>query len=180
MPCYDANGVVQAPRVFLGRSVPAWEGSINSSIRFLTRFRVNVMADFKGGYVKLDNNTRIRCQIFFTCLEAIETEKTDPARLAQMQSGGVLRNMFYVDGDFMKLREISLSYDVPTSLVRRLRASALTLNVAARNLHTWTGYTGLDPEATFLSAGIGGGDQFVDQSELPQLASFIFTAHLSF
>ena len=180
MPCYDANGVVQAPRVDLGRSVPAWEGSINSSIRFLTRFRVNVMADFKGGYKKLDNNTRIRCQIFFTCLEAIETEKTDPVRLAQMQSGGVLRNMFYVNGDYMKLREISLSYDAPTSIVRRLGASALTLNVAARNLHTWTDYTGLDPEATFISAGIGGGDQFVDQSELPQLASFIFTAHLSF
>lgn len=178
--CYDANGVVQAPRVDLGRAVPAWEGSISSSVRFLTRFRLNVMADFKGGYVKLDNNTRIRCQIFFTCLEAIETETTDPVRLAQMQSGGVLRNMFYVDGDFMKLREISLSYDAPASLVRRFGASGLTLNVAARNLHTWTGYTGLDPEATFLSDGIGGGDQFVDQSELPQLASFVFTAHLSF
>jgi TonB-linked SusC/RagA family outer membrane protein len=180
MPCYDANGVVQAPRVYLGRGVPAWEGSISSNVRFLTRFRLNVMADFKGGYVKLDNNLRIRCQIFFTCLEAIETEKTDPVRLAQMQSGGVLRNMFYVDGDFMKLREISLSYEAPASLVRRFGASGLTLNVAARNLHTWTGYTGLDPEATFLSAGIGGGDQFVDQSEIPQLSSFVFTAHLSF
>jgi TonB-linked SusC/RagA family outer membrane protein len=180
MPCYNANGVIQAPRVFLGRGVPAWEGSINSTVRFLTRFRLNVMADFKGGYLKLDNNTRIRCQIFYTCLEAIETEKTDPRRLAQMQSGGVLRDMFYVDGDFMKLREISVSYDAPQSIVRRFGASALTLNVAARNLHTWTGYTGLDPEATFLSNGIGGGQQFVDQSELPQLASFVFTAHLSF
>lgn len=178
--CYDANGVVQAPRVDLGRAVPAWEGSISSSVRFLTRFRLNVMADFKGGYVKLDNNTRIRCQIFFTCLEAIETETTDPVRLAQMQSGGVLRNMFYVDGDFMKLREISLSYEAPANLAGRLGASGLTLNVAARNLHTWTGYTGLDPEATFLSSGIGGGDQFVDQAEVPQLASFVFTAHLSF
>lgn len=180
MPCYDANGVIQAPRVYLGRSVPAWEGSLSSSVRFLTRFRLNVMADFKGGYVKLDNNLRIRCQIFATCLEAITTERTDPVRLAQIQSGGVLRDMFYVDGDFMKLREISLSYDVPVSFAHRFGASALTLNAAARNLHTWTGYTGLDPEATFLSNGIGGGDQFLDQAEIPQLASFVFTAHLSF
>jgi len=56
----------------------------------------------------------------------------------------------------------------------------VTLNVAARNLHTWTNYTGLDPENYFVSGGAGGGSQFTDQAELPQLASFIFSAHLSF
>lgn len=180
MPCYDENGAIIAPRVYLGRVLPAWEGSITSNVRFLSHFRLSALVDFKGGYKKLDNNIRINCQIFYTCLEAVEVEKTDPKRLAQFQSGGGLRDFVFTDGKFAKLREISLSYDAPASLARRVGARGVTLNVAARNLHTWTNYTGLDPENYFVSGGAGGGSQFTDQAELPQLASFIFSAHLSF
>ena len=179
-PCYNENGLAVAPRLYRGRAVPAWEGSVNSNFRFLTNFRLSTMIDFKGGYKKADNNIRIRCQIFTTCLEAIETEKTDPKLLAQYQSSGTLRDFMYTDGKFAKLREISLSYDAPSSLAQRIGARGLTLNVAARNLHTWTNYTGLDPENYFVSGGAGGGTQFTDQSELPQLTSFIVSAHLSF
>ncbi len=179
-PCYNENGVVVAPRLPFGRANPAWEGSVSSNVRFLNNFRLNALVDFKGGYKKADNNIRIRCQIFTTCLEAIETEKTDPRLLAQYQSSGTLRDFMYNDGKFAKLREISLSYDAPKSLAERVGARAVTLNVAARNLHTWTNYTGVDPENYFISGGAGGGTQFTDQSELPQLASFIFSAHLSF
>ena len=178
--CYNEKGVVVAPRLYRGRALPAWEGSLTSNVRFLSHFRLSTMVDFKGGYKKADNNIRIRCQIFYTCLQAIETEKTDPALLAQFQSSGTLRDFMYNDGKFAKLREISLSYDVPASLAQRVGARGVTLNVAARNLHTWTNYTGLDPENYFISGGAGGGTQFTDQSELPQLASFIFSAHLSF
>ncbi|HEY9427108.1 MAG TPA: SusC/RagA family TonB-linked outer membrane protein [Gemmatimonadaceae bacterium] len=180
MPCYDENGAIIAPRVYLGRVLPAWEGSITSNVRFLSHFRLSALVDFKGGYKKLDNNIRINCQIFYTCLEAVEVEKTDPKRLAQFQSGGGLRDFVFTDGKFAKLREISLSYDAPASLARRVGARGVTLNFAARNLHTWTNYTGLDPENYFVSGGAGNGSQFTDQAELPQLASFIFSAHLSF
>jgi TonB-linked SusC/RagA family outer membrane protein len=180
MLCYDENGLVVAPRVYRGRSLPAWEGSLTSNIRFLSHFRLTAMVDFKGGYKKADNNIRIRCQVFSICLGAVETEKTDPILLAQYQSGGPLRDFMYTDGKFAKLREISLSYDVPASLARRVGARAVTLNAAARNLHTWTDYTGLDPENYFVSGGAGGGTQFTDQAELPQLASFVFGANLSF
>jgi TonB-linked SusC/RagA family outer membrane protein len=180
MPCYDENGAIIAPRVYLGRVLPAWEGSVTSNVRFLSHFRLSALVDFKGGYKKLDNNIRINCQIFYTCLEAVQPERTDPKRLAQFQSGGGLRDFVFTDGKFAKLREVSLSYDAPASLARRVGARAVTLNLAARNLHTWTNYTGLDPENYFVSGGAGGGSQFTDQAELPQLASFIFSAHLSF
>lgn len=180
MLCYNESGAVVAPRLPWGRANPAWEGSVSSNIRFLNNFRLNALVDFKGGYKKADNNIRIRCQLFYTCLESIETEKTDPRLLAQYQSPGTLRDFVYNDGKFAKLREISLSWDAPRSLAEKVSARAVTLNVAARNLHTWTGYSGVDPENYFISGGAGGGTQYTDQSELPQLASFIFSAHLSF
>jgi hypothetical protein len=50
------------------------------------------------------------------------------------------------------------------------------MTASGRNLHTWTPYTGLDPESQFLSGGNFG----VDQAEYPQLATFVFTLRLNY
>src|SRR6266496_3063617 len=175
-PCFNANGLIVAPRVYLGRAVPSLEGSFASNVRFLDRFRLTMMIDFKSGYKKLDNNLRARCQVFRTCLENMEPQKYDPRLIAQMQSNGTLRDFVINDAKFAKLREIALSYDAPESYAARVGARSISFSVAARNLHTWTGYTGVDPEDMFLS----GTPNFLEQSNLPQLASFVFTPHVSF
>src|SRR6266566_3381543 len=175
-PCFNANGLIVAPRVYLGRAVPSLEGSFASNVRFLDRFRLTMMIDFKSGYKKLDNNLRARCQVFRTCLENMEPQKYDPRLIAQMQSNGTLRDFVINDAKFAKLREIALSYDAPESYAARVGARSISFSVAARNLHTWTGYTGVDPEDMFLS----GTPNFLEQSNLPQLASFVFTTHVSF
>ena len=163
-------------RVFLGRAVPSLEGSFASNVRFLDRFRLTMMIDFKSGYRKLDNNLRARCQVFRTCLENMDPEKYDPKLIAQMQSSGTLRDFVINDAKFAKLREISLSYDAPPNYASRIGARSVSFSVAARNLHTWTGYSGADPEDMFLS----GTPNFLEQSNLPQLASFVFTTNVSF
>jgi hypothetical protein len=52
------------------------------------------------------------------------------------------------DGSFIRFRELSLTYALPRSLVRLMRAQSLTLTAAVRNLALWTRYTGPDPEAS--------------------------------
>ena len=174
--CYTAAGLIQAPKVYLGRTVPAVEGAWSNTVRFLQNFRASSMIDFKAGYKRLDNNLRIRCQIFHTCLEYLNPSTTDPARLVQMQSNGTLRDFVITNARFAKLREIALAYDAPQRIASRLSARTLSVSVAGRNLHTWSPYTGLDPESMFLA----GSPNFVDQAELPQLASFVFTVQLTY
>jgi hypothetical protein len=48
--------------------------------------------------------------------------------------------------------------------------------VSARNLHTWTPYTGLDPESEFVA----GSPVNVDQAHLPQLTAVVLTLRLSY
>jgi TonB-linked SusC/RagA family outer membrane protein len=176
IPCLDANGKIAAPKVFLGHSLPTVTGSFTNTIRFADHFRLYGMLDFATGYKRLDNNLRIRCQIFYTCLEYLRPENTDPARLAQMQSPGTLRNFVINDAKFAKLRELSLAYDAPSSLAARIGARNLTLVASGRNVHMWSPYTGLDPESRFVSNNGPG----IDQAELPQLASFVVTVHLAY
>jgi hypothetical protein len=55
--------------------------------------------------------------------------------------------------------------------------SSLDVRIAGRNLHTWTKYTGLDPETNLGGAQskVGGADYF----NLPQTRSFVITVGLN-
>lgn len=64
----------------------------------------------------------------------------------------VLYEEFIEDGSFVKLREVALRYTMDQPFVQRLGAQQLVLTLAGRNLHTWTGYTGIDPEVNLFSA----------------------------
>ena len=175
-PCYNEAGQVVAPRLYIGRTTPSFEGSVSTSLRFWNQLTLYALVDVKTGYRKLDNNLRARCQVFSLCRENYFPEEYDPALIAQIRSNGPLRTFVFTDASFAKLREISLQYAVPQSIMSRIGARAGSINVAARNLHTWTSYTGLDPENQFLE----GGNVGLEQSNLPQLASFVTTFRVSF
>ena len=50
------------------------------------------------------------------------------------------------DGSWVKLRELSVSYDLPARLAGLFRASGAQVSLTGRNLKTWTDFTGWDPE----------------------------------
>jgi TonB-linked SusC/RagA family outer membrane protein len=82
------------------------------------------------------------------------------------------------DGGFVKLRELSAAYTFSARYVRRaLGVSTFDLRLAARNLHTWTKYTGLDPETDIAQANarVLGADYF----NLPMTRSFVITLTLN-
>ena len=60
----------------------------------------------------------------------------------------------YEKTDFIKLKNISLSYDFPTQWVKKMGLSNLQLYVSAYNLWTSTTYPGHDPEFTGSDVGV--------------------------
>jgi hypothetical protein len=167
---------VQAPKVFFGHSIPTTEGSWINTFRY-QRFRLYVMVDFQDGFSKLDNNLRINCQLNSDCIYSVFPANYDPKIVAVVQNSGTLRDFFIKPASFTKLREVSLSYDAPEVLARRLGAHSLGITASARNLSMLTKYTGIDPEN---SLGGQNGSIALDQSEYPQLASFVVSVRLSY
>lgn len=53
---------------------------------------------------------------------------------------------FYENANFARLKDVSLSYQVPNQFLQRVDISNLKIYVTGRNLATFTKYTGLDPE----------------------------------
>ena len=62
-------------------------------------------------------------------------------------------------GDYLKIQNIQLSYTMPNSVFSRMGVSTerARVYVNLQNLHTWTNYTGYDPE--FVGSG-GTGSNF--------------------
>jgi len=66
------------------------------------------------------------------------------------------------DASYIKLREISLGYELPTNFVRRLGISNANIAVYSRNIILWTkSKIGIDPEMAFQQENNGqAGTQF--------------------
>jgi outer membrane receptor protein involved in Fe transport len=181
--CEDGNGgttsCATAPRVFIGTSTPKTTGAVSSTVTLWKKFRLYGLVDFKGGHRTLDYNRYARCNIIRVCEELVRPEKfgTRVAYETQNVAATDPQDIYIQDASFAKLREISLSFGLPARLARELRASRASLTLAGRNLHTWTDYTGMDPE----TRGSGPNPFFnYDQATTPQLAQFLATLNIAF
>jgi len=174
--CLNPNGSAAAPRVFYGRSDPANEGSISSTLTLFKRLRLYGLVDWKTGQTQFNNNIRAKCQIFRLCPENFAPLEYDPVLIAQYDSPNILRNFTYADAGFARLRELSLSYSLPKAFASRVGANAGALTVSARNLQTWTKWTGVDPEAFFVV------EQFArtEQAQVPPLRQILVSMNFTF
>ena len=88
--------------------------------------------------------------------------------------------IYVEDAGFAKLREVTLSYNVPNRIVSQFGRglSSMVLSISGRNLLTFTDYTGLDPEVSnFGNQPIA---RNIDVAPFPPSRSFWFSVNLGF
>jgi outer membrane receptor protein involved in Fe transport len=164
----DANGdgilqptevvVDTATTTFWGYSFPRDIFSIQSGLDlFKRRLRISALVDHKGGFSLQDGGNNFQCNTTpFACYEVQvpSTPLWQQARNVAKDYGSVVGGTTYktsqgylMSGAFWKFRELSASMTLPERALRPIRArNGSTFVVGLRNIHTWTNYTGLDPE----------------------------------
>jgi TonB-linked SusC/RagA family outer membrane protein len=182
--CDDGKGgavaCANAPFVYLGRTTPRIEGSFNNTMTLMKNLRLSALVDFKRDYIKIDGSQRFRCVINRRCREWYFPQDYDPKTIACLKAGtDVLPDCYFNDASYTKLREVALSYTLPPTINHIGRFSRAVIGVAGRNLHTWTKYPGLDPEAFFLGGTRGGGFALFDQTTNPQATQWVVTLNLA-
>lgn len=90
-----------------------------------------------------------------------------------------LTDLFLEDGSYLRLKTISLGYNLPKRLISKFKMRNCKLSVYGVNLLTWTKYTGMDPEAS-SSLGDSNTSLGIDQSSYPASKSVIFGLSLGF
>ena len=75
-------------------------------------------------------------------------DRTDVNRATIKGSIEASRNTteYLYDASFLRLKSVSLGYNLPQSLVKRMHLQNVRLSFSGTNLFCWTKYKGLDPE----------------------------------
>jgi hypothetical protein len=163
--------------VLLGTPFPKAEISIAPSLQ-VGWARVTATIDRRTGQ-KLYNLTGVYRNAIFATGEAVQLPNSgnlERQAAAQAAANGYLGG-FIEDASFTKLREVALSLTLPQRLAMRAGASSAVLTLAGRNLHTWTNYSGLDPE---VNAGAQSNYSTADFLTAPQVRYFTARLALSF
>ena len=171
---------VEDDRCLFGTPYPEWNGSFTASatlFRDLTVYALadwatgltlyNQTADFQAQFGNYTPRNELADQLGLTTTEDPDTGEIDEGDFPDLEVGteayreaadayakttGDLEANFIRAADFLKLREISVRYDLgrliaAASGFSRIRTASVGLS--ARNLWTSTLYDGLDPEVNF-------------------------------
>ncbi|MDB4882255.1 MAG: TonB-dependent outer membrane protein SusC/RagA [Gemmatimonadetes bacterium] len=140
--------------------------------------RLTATIDRRTG-LKLFNLTGVYRNALFANGAAVQLP--DASNLAQQANAQAASYGFeggYVeDASFTKLREVALSLTLPKRFAARAGAGSAVLTFAGRNLHTWTRYSGLDPE---VNAAAQSNFSTGDFLTAPQVRYFTARLALSF
>jgi outer membrane receptor protein involved in Fe transport len=181
----NGNGIIEVDELvigdtieFQGAGMPEKELSLSGMLTLFDNLRIYALFDYRGDYVAYNNTERFRCR-FRLCGAIIDpnTPLDDQARATASLFHPSQTVVGYMeDADFIKFRELSVSYSLPASLTDRLRTSRASITVTGRNLATWTDYSGMDPEIN----SAGAGDNFGISEFLTQPPLRYWTVRFSF
>ncbi|MEO6331897.1 MAG: SusC/RagA family TonB-linked outer membrane protein [Gemmatimonadaceae bacterium] len=186
---------------YVGPAVPTRMYSLSNTLTIFRNFRLHAMLDYQGGHFLYNHKSYNRCATVASgpnCARLNQPEDIGTARLDTLRAvfGGAsspltvtspMGQALYVEkADFIKLRDVSLSYTVPRALLRRLGAETATIGLVGRNLALWSDYSGLDPEVnTYSNAqirGSGNAAQFVrtDAYAWPMIKRYTIQVNLTY
>lgn len=151
----DANGdgiiarseVVLGPnRVWAGTPHPTQGAMLMSEWTLGGSFRAALTLDYRAGHHLFNQIAYQRC-LYGTCRAANDpqTPLAEQARAAVAGSGPTTE--YFEDADYLKMRDLSVTWYARPRMAAALGARSVALTLTGRNLLTWTGYSGGDPEA---------------------------------
>jgi TonB-linked SusC/RagA family outer membrane protein len=166
----------------LSKPWPDWSGAFGANITLARNLQINTLFEYRTGNVYNSNLTDGFRNSSPTIgrnnqrpaeLEAIFN---DPSKSAKERADALLEFVYRYqeltpfDGmnlleksDFIRFREVGVTYNAPASFAQKLGFSNLSFNLSGRNMALWTPYTGIDPEMNAVSGRSGSrDDNFLD------------------
>jgi hypothetical protein len=190
---------------YMGKPTPDWAGSFGFNVGFLGNFELNSLFEYKAGNFSIHDLSgefrRSHPGIGRNTPEARQLEAIllNPASTADQRLEAAItwatafEGLAPLDGinsikpaDFIRWRELSLTYRLPMSLVDRLGVASAAVSFGARNLAMWLNdaYPGMEPEGNILGRCNGGLDcNFLNGTEgwgIPVARRYTVSTRVSF
>ncbi len=174
----NGNGVLDGgDRKILGSTVPDWSGGLTNrfefkGIDFSAFFFARVGHLIRSRFHDSNNSLFGRYNNLNVNYWTPDNPTNDFPRPNQNQESARLNDaMTYFDGDFIKLRNVTLGYTFPQAIVDRIGMSRLRIYAAAQNPWFAATYETFDPETGFDGEAEG---------NIPSSQLYLFGVNLQF
>ncbi len=180
----DGNGLINDnDRRILGQTMPKWTGGLTNTVTFKD-FALNVFIQTVQGALR--NNPQIGgasdemgrrstpAELGYWTPENRSNEWRSLSNRSNIYGYG-----FPSDASFTRLKDVTLSYNLPESAASRIGVGGVTLYASGRNLYTWTNWLGWDPEARDVPRGHTV-DGVNDGLNYPMVRTYVLGLNLTF
>lgn len=184
----DGDKVVdQNDLTILGNAYPVHIGGFTNDFRY-RNFSLNVFFQWSYGNkimnanrILFEGNTlrQINFNQFASYVNRWTPENQNNELYRTLGEGpiGVYSNRTLEDGSFLRLKTITLSYDVPQQILKNIKVRKMTWSLSAQNLLTFTKYSGMDPEVSVRNSALTPG---FDYSAYPRAKNLVLSFKLLF
>lgn len=190
MPKYkDVNGdgkIDSSDRTFIGRGQPIHTGGFTNDFSY-KGFDLSIFFQWSYGNDILNAN-----RLFFENVNGKkdlnqfasyadrwtpENPESDIPAATKSSSNQVVSSRVIEDGSFLRLKTVTLGYNIPTKYTQRWKIANARVYVAGQNLWTLSSYSGYDPEVSIRNSAITPG---LDYSAYPRAYAVNFGVSLGF
>jgi TonB-linked SusC/RagA family outer membrane protein len=138
---------------YMGPSRPTREAAFTSTFSLFNDFRIYTQFDYRGGHYQWCAACSLGTRIDLNTWDVNTggTPLNPDVSVADVLTMRSLQTKTHISkADYIKFRELSLTYSVPARFTRVLPGSRFAVTLAGRNLALWTKYEGKgDPEVQF-------------------------------
>jgi len=178
---YDPND-----RVILNTSDAPHNGGLTNTFNFKGLELSSLFVFNSGNYIY--NNARFNVEYYAYTTSGFSRNAlnawTTPGQITNFPSLSEptesQTTRFLEKGDFVRLRNIMLSYTLPKSLNTKLHIQGLRFFVQGQNLYTWHKFQGWDPEVSNINSSDVNSNASLAGSQYPVLRSVTFGLNLNF
>lgn len=189
------NNYNAADRAFIGSATPKFIGGLGNEFSY-KNFSLNAFINFVSGNKVYNSNRELfdadgaYPQYNSMVLKEGWSRWEKPGDQATHPKAVVNGNRnaykpssrFLEDGSYIRLRNVTLAYNLPESFNQKLKVSNIRLFVSGDNLVTLTKFSGMDPEVSQLDDpdGNGGPSNGVIGMKYPISKKILFGVNVSF
>jgi len=174
--------------VMVGNTNPKQFGGWENNFRY-KNFELNVLLTYQFGYyVYYGTNAGLHDQRFWNNAKDVLTAWKKPGDITtvprpvfndNISNGSGLPMSYNVfKGDFVKIKDVSIGYNFPTSILSRANIASARFYVSGQNLHIFTKYPGPDPEVS--SNGNGNTNQGIDRNTVANARTIVVGINIGF
>lgn len=180
------DGVVNDnDRTIIGRGHPLHTGGLTNNLTY-KNFDLSVFLQWSYGNDVINANRLLfengepkRDTNMFASYNDRWTPENPMSNIPAVRGQGpkVFSSRVIEDGSYLRLKTVSLGYNVPTSFLKKWALSSARVYVSGENLLTLTSYSGYDPEVSVRHSALTPG---FDYSAYPRAYNFSFGLNIGF